>query len=175
MRRIAKVMLAGALAVALAIQAGPAGAVRLREYRGRTSAGKGMYLQISGRGSDLRLHMYAFRVNMDCEDGSIQRWAFFAGFAGRGLALRADRSFEHGFEGEAFAMAVTGTVGPHDAEGTIAASSAFPDEPTCSTGDLTWSAHERDIVGRLPAANLDRVAHVLITAEEGTTVRIRAA
>jgi hypothetical protein len=174
MRRIAKMVVAGGLGLALVAQAGPAEAVRLREYRGRTSAGKGMYLEISGRASDLRLHSFAFRVNLDCDDGSIQRWAFYAGYSGGGLHLHADRSFEEGFEDEELSMNVTGTVGPHDASGTFAASSALPHEPVCSTGDLTWSAHERDIVSRLPATASGRVAHVRVSGGGVTSVHVRA-
>jgi hypothetical protein len=174
MRTRMRLIVVCALGVAVLAQAAPAEAVRTREYRGRTSAGKGTYLLISGRGTDLRLHEYAVRFDMICENGAVQRWSFTA-FINGGLPLGADRSFEDADEELDISLSVTGTVGPHEAQGTFEASSAIPDEPTCSSGALTWSAHERDIVGRLPARRPEHVARLRVTGSRATSVHVRAA
>ena len=128
--------------LALALPASAGNEIR---YRGETSQGRTLSLNVEKRNSGRRFAYLRIRIQTTCEDASTQfgRWGIRLG------RLDEDGSFDvtrQGPEDFDFWYHVSGTIGFRSAEGTFEyRDGQLTDEPDpqaqlCTTGELTWTA-----------------------------------
>ena len=145
-RRTVLILLAAVLIVALAL---PAWAGRIISYRGETSQGRRVALEVLKRDSGRRfLRGFVIYFNETCEDGSTTSLVGIGFNRRRGIRLgengefRIDKAPEEPFSIHAYH--VVGTVGFGSADGTFELRFATLNEneepQLCTTGVVDWSA-----------------------------------
>jgi len=140
--RTSLLVLTAGLVVTLAL---PASAGNEIHYRGETSQGRTLSLNVDKMNSGRRFAFLRIRVHATCEDAStiFERWGINLG------RLDEDGSFDVSRRGDGmfdYWYHIVGTIGFRSAEGTFEIRyGSLTDEPDpqaqlCTSGELTWTA-----------------------------------
>ena len=142
LRRASFLVLTAGLVLALAL---PAFAGNEIQYRGETSQGRTLSLNVEKRNSGRRYAYLRIRFHTTCEDASThyQRWGILLGRLDEDgsfdVSRRSGGTFDYWYH-------IAGTIGFRSAEGTFEfRQGGLTDEPDpqaqlCTSGELTWTA-----------------------------------